>query len=203
MTRGKCAAKAANRLAAFDNKLLVQKQEEVAALKDRMAELESQLQAEKRDRGAVILAEAQKLSEQQVAAAKAEVEEVIQSTAAAKYRVAEWLADYFNDLQGIFLEETGKQLPVVPPNIVDVIEGLVGNDGVGEIMSRFIPGWNSRAHRRLTRDKIRANMEGVRQNRAFNGQSPERTKVTVTKDADMAHRLLPTRKAADEQKAEA
>jgi hypothetical protein len=74
MTRGKYAARAANRLAELDNQLVRDKITEVEQLTSRVTELEAQLQAEKRDRESITLQRAEQLAAEHVQDARQETQ---------------------------------------------------------------------------------------------------------------------------------
>lgn len=78
MTRGKYAAKAANRRAAFDNELLTQAHAEIAALKHQLAERSAELHAARVDRDALVIKRAEELSQRLVDAAHAEAADLQQ-----------------------------------------------------------------------------------------------------------------------------
>lgn len=79
MSKGKYAARAANRLATLDNDLLRDKTAEVEQLKARVAELETQLRGEKHDRDSTILRRANELAADQVRAANEKTRELAES----------------------------------------------------------------------------------------------------------------------------
>lgn len=67
MSRGKYAARAANRLVAFDNELLKEKCAQVDRLRADIFAVEQQLKEERRQRDAIVLKRANELSQQQIA----------------------------------------------------------------------------------------------------------------------------------------
>lgn len=75
MAKGKYAAKAANRLAQTDNELLKEALAEAKRLKHRLKSVTDELEAERRDRNALILSRAHELSEQMILEHKSELEE--------------------------------------------------------------------------------------------------------------------------------
>src|ERR1700694_768726 len=66
MTRGRYAARAANREARLDNDVIREKVNEVAALKAKVADLEAMLAVERQDRDALVVRRADELSAEQI-----------------------------------------------------------------------------------------------------------------------------------------
>ncbi len=70
MTRGKYAARAANREARLDNELIAEKVNQVAALKATIAGLETTLARERKDRGAEVIRRTDDLAAAEIAKAR-------------------------------------------------------------------------------------------------------------------------------------
>lgn len=73
MAKGKYKARAANREAARDNELIVEKVDEIARLKAALAQTEGQLQKERAERGTLVLARANELSAEQTKPVREEI----------------------------------------------------------------------------------------------------------------------------------
>lgn len=73
MAKGKYKARTANREVARDNELIVEKVAEVAALKAALAEVQRQLRAESAERGTLVVARADELSDEQIRLAREEI----------------------------------------------------------------------------------------------------------------------------------
>lgn len=73
MAKGKYKARAANREVARDNELIVEKVEEIAALKQKLTDTERELARERTERGAIVLARANELSAEQIRMAREEI----------------------------------------------------------------------------------------------------------------------------------
>lgn len=108
MTRGKYATKSANRMANLDNELLQQSRAEVAALKSRVAELETQLTEERRQRGSLIVAHADELSAKIISRIKMECSDEVDRAHASLREVAVILESHLGGTEG--------QPDHVPPN---------------------------------------------------------------------------------------
>lgn len=116
MTRGKYGAKAANRLAAFDNELLTEKTAEVAQLQQQLATLRAELAAERADRGALVIARADELAAQQIAAIRTQTNEQLAAHTAAAHQAADLLTTYFHRQHKYPYDYMPKILPLLIPD---------------------------------------------------------------------------------------
>lgn len=94
--KGKYAARAANREVARDNELIASQSDRIRELQDEMARLRAELNAERAERGALIVAQADTLSAQQIAALRQENEESWAQHRRQLVWVAEWLMRFFH-----------------------------------------------------------------------------------------------------------
>jgi hypothetical protein len=163
MTKGKYAARAANRLAALDNTLLRDKSAEVDRLTTRVAELDGQLAAERRDRDAIVLDRAQALSAEEIAAAYTEIRELKAAQQQLNHRTAEWIARYIHEL----LARVGPDEDIFPSvygnlDYEKILHHLVGQDlgkYVAIIFGDHDPKFATRAYRRMRSDDGPASRE--------------------------------------------
>jgi hypothetical protein len=178
MTRGKYAAQAANRLAALDNTLLRDKCAQAEALTARVAELETELQAERRNRSARITSRADELSRQAIARAEANVASVREECAQTKHTLANWIAHYLADITRL-----NPDVEVFSSDVVDIFAQLVGAEHVGEYLAIAFgetkAKFANRKHRRLSRDDVRRNVSEHIQDLAANGTDPDITKFVA------------------------
>jgi hypothetical protein len=180
MTRGKHGAKAANRLAALDNQLLRDKCAEVDQLHGRVAELEAQLAAEKRERDALVLERAQALSAEELAVAHTEVRELKAAQHKLNHHAANWIATYMRDLADKFPDQE-----IIPDvyggdNYEEILHHLVGQD-IGEYLAIIFGGCDARYTTRAYRRTRRNGRSMVREFVGRNELERKRTIVTGMK----------------------
>lgn len=95
MTKGKYAAKAANRLAELDNELLQQKCSEVLQLRATLDQVRKELADERRDRGSMVLKRAEELAADQVSMARNQLAVVEDSRKDTLLMIANYLVKWF------------------------------------------------------------------------------------------------------------
>ena len=155
MTRGKYAARAANREARLDNELIAEKVNQVAVLKAEIGRLETTLADERRDRSAEVVRRADELSAEEIrlvkdsaAQAAARHEQICRDTAL-------WIAEYLHNLSVRFPDEKFLPMPGSVDDYEPVLRRLVGQS-VGEYMRIAFGGvearFSNREHRRATLD---------------------------------------------------
>lgn len=156
MTKGKYAARAANRMTNLDNDLLQQERAKNAELEREIADLKQQLQVALAPVQADIQQRADALAAEKVAVAHEQVRQVTTETTAAKERIAEWLVQFLHHLC-----EKYPDTKVIPGDFTEVITVLVGNERAGEYTDRILQpaaNWiSNRRTRRLTGEKLREN----------------------------------------------
>lgn len=145
MTKGKYAARAANREARLDNELLVEKMAEIARLKRALANTERLLADERRDRGAIITARADELSAEQIKRVQDEAAAAATEHAADNEQTALLLAQWLQDTD----------LNVMPGELDGVFTRLVGAARTGEFLSAHNPRYGTRRFRRLSASDVR------------------------------------------------
>jgi hypothetical protein len=177
MTRGRYAARAANRLAALDNDLLRDKAVEVEHLTARIADLEAELAAEKRDRDALILARAGELSAQQIAAAHTELHQLKTAHQEFNRETATWFAKYIN---GLIQENPDGHIFPMPDGDLDyevMLHRLVGQE-IGEYVALILGDYNPRFTTREYRRMRRKDPVAYREIAGFNDRDRKRDILT-------------------------
>lgn len=96
MTKGKYAARAANREAARDNELIASQADRIRELQAELAQLRAELHQEKAERGGLIVAQADRLSAQQIATLRQENAQAWDEHYRQLIWVAEWLMRFFH-----------------------------------------------------------------------------------------------------------
>ncbi|MFC9765243.1 hypothetical protein [Rhodococcus jostii] len=96
MTKGKYAAKAKNRLANLDNEILQEKLAEITGLHSTITGLEQALDAERRDRGRLVIERADELSRSMLEEVRAQAQRQRDADYVARREVAAELAAYFS-----------------------------------------------------------------------------------------------------------
>lgn len=119
MTRGKYAAKAANRLADLDNQLVQEKVGEVAQLKAQIAELQSLLDGERLSRQAMIIDRGNELSAQQIAAVRQRLDESVAHHAETLRDVATHIGELFLQRGYASVDYITKILPELLPDATE------------------------------------------------------------------------------------
>ena len=92
MTKGKYAARAANREVARDNAIIVEKMAEIDRLTTELATARRQLADERRERNALILHRAEELGESQINAANEKIDDLKRAQEERDRETAEWIA---------------------------------------------------------------------------------------------------------------
>ena len=157
MSRGKYAARAANRLVQTDNELLREKCAEVERLKQELQAANQALTNERNNRGAMAIARADELSRDAIAA----VEQKMADEDAEHRQANEWVAECLtNFLQG--LAELHQDKGFYPRDLADVLTRLVGSEKAGGLACRVLetydPKFGTRVHRRTTAKDLKSRM---------------------------------------------
>jgi len=129
VTRGKYAARAANREAARDNELLVEKMAEIDALTAQLADTQRLLAEERRNRGTLVTARSEEMSAKMINTVLAEQAKVNESYAEEKRFLAQTFTDYFNAQDRVPDFWMGGVLPFLIPDpeerskyVVDILQ---------------------------------------------------------------------------------
>jgi hypothetical protein len=175
MTRGKYAAKAANRLAQLDNELLQEKIVEVADLKDQLAAARQQLVEEHTARDRLVLHRADELSQELLDRAHAEAKSAQDELEDVRHYVAEWVSNYVAtlgranpDMKLFEIDTTTGEL-----GVNEFLHSLVGqNIGVymKDMMGEHDVKFTTRRYRRATKNVFK---------KENSDRSPERSKTAI------------------------
>jgi hypothetical protein len=135
--KGKYAARAANREAARDNEIIVQKMAEIDRLTRELADARRALADERRDREAIILTRADELSRKAIDQARQETAEETAAHRETRHWVAGWLTNYLDKLAelnpeiNVFVEDE-------EINLHHFLTALVGAGHVGDYTQRWL-----------------------------------------------------------------
>lgn len=116
MTKGKYAAKAKNRLANLDNRLLQEKLTEVEELNQEIQRLKAALDSERRDRGRLVIERAHELSASSIENIRTEADVVLEAAESRSREAALRLVGYFkiqDNFPAVFIKEV---LPALIPS---------------------------------------------------------------------------------------
>jgi hypothetical protein len=156
MTKGKYAARAANREARLDNELIAEKVEQIAALEAQVQTLERQLADERRERGVLVIHRADDLSGEQVRAANEKIAELRRAQAERDHE----MADQFAEIFAVFMATGGPEVQIPMVQIEHLFVRLVGQEAYGAYEARLrealqvdSKAGTVRGHRRMTLQK--------------------------------------------------
>lgn len=119
MTKGKYAARAANREAARDNELIAAQLDQIAALKQEIAGLRAELHDERAERGRIVIERAEELSATTIAEIRDEAMGERKLFWESNRKIAEWLLTYFHNNDNYPVAFIGEIMPHLVPDTAE------------------------------------------------------------------------------------
>lgn len=192
MTKGKYAARAANRLANLDNELLQKVIKERDALASELDQERLKFQAAQRTLYSRVIKEAQSLAASDIAHANKRAEECRSELVQVKSDVAKWMRDTLMRVAMVCPPDSA----IFPLNLMQQFESLVG-DQAGAYVAAILEvggeeGFNHRRNRRSSSKKSKAWREfdgraaEHRRERLLNKFKEHASKETEARDVEEA-----------------